>query len=90
MSAHISLKLTTKGSFTGKEIWKFSIFKAFFLKQKRKSVTKMNEFDKFGTLLPCSAIYCLEFSARLWLKIPTECSFRKKKTMKIEFFRLLF
>ena len=43
VSAHLSLKVVTKVSFRGKEILKFSIFKVFFLKQKRRSATKNNE-----------------------------------------------
>ena len=43
VSAHLSLKVVTKASFRGKEVLKFSIFKVFFLKQKRRSATKNNE-----------------------------------------------
>ena len=43
VSARLSLKVVTKASFRGKEVLKFSIFKVFFLKQKRRSATKNNE-----------------------------------------------
>ena len=43
VSAHPSLKVAINGSFRSKKIQKFSIFKAFFLKQKRMSTNKKIE-----------------------------------------------
>ena len=46
MSAHISLKVATKGSFGAKKFRKFSIFQAIILKQKGRSAT-----EKIGVCL---------------------------------------
>ena len=51
VSAHLSLKVVTKASFRGKEILKFSIFKVFFLNQKRRSATKNNEMSLMNLTL---------------------------------------
>ena len=51
VSAHVSLKVATKGSFRSKEIWKFAILKAFLLKKKRRSVTKNIEVSLINLAL---------------------------------------
>ena len=40
VSPHVSLEVATKGFFRGKRIWKVSIFKAFLLKQIRRSAAE--------------------------------------------------
>ena len=56
MSAHVSVKVATRGSFRSKKKQKFSIVNAFFLKQKRGSATKKIE----KTLIRLSLIYLVE------------------------------
>ena len=89
-SAPISLKVATNGSFRGKKIQNFSILKAFLLKQKRWSPTKKTVSDKFDISITCSAAYFLEVGARVSLKVFAKGSFRDKKTLKVQIFRLLF
>ena len=51
VSAHVPLKVTTKVSFRGKKIQKFSIFEALLLKQKRRSATKILEMSLMNLAL---------------------------------------
>ena len=57
---------------------------SYFLKQKRRSATKKIEVlnNKFGILIPFSAIYFLEVGARISLKVATKGSSRGKKSSK--------
>ena len=56
VNVHVSLKATTKGSFRGKNVWKFSVLKAFFLKQKRRSAIERNEVS----LINLTFLYLLQ------------------------------
>ena len=62
VSAHVSLKVATKGSFRGKKTLKFSIVSAFFLKQKRGSATK-----KIGKTLIRLSLICLVEQHIFWV-----------------------
>ena len=68
VSAHALLKAATKSSFRGKKSENLALG-YFFLKRKRRSMTKLNYvffFHNFGTFLPCSNTYFLEVSARVF------------------------
>ena len=56
VSVHVSLKVATKGSFRGENVWKFSVLKAFFLKQKRRSAIEKNEVS----LINLTFLYLLQ------------------------------
>ena len=73
VNAHVYLKVATKGHFRGKKLREFRFYR-FFLKQKRKSVTKKLEvfFDKSGMLMPYSDKYILKLSALVSLKVATK------------------
>ena len=75
VSAHVSLKVTTKSSFRGKKRRIFTIFKAIFLKQKQSTASK-----KFIVSL---RNYLVEVGGCFSLKALTKSSFRVKKTLKI-------
>ena len=73
VNAQVYLKVATKGYFRGKKLREFRFYR-FFLKQKRKSVTKKLEvfFDKSGMLMPYSDTYILKLSALVSLKVATK------------------
>ena len=73
VNAHVYLKVATKKYFRGKNLREFRFYR-FFLKQKRKSVTKKLEvfFDKSGMLMPYSDKYILKLSALVSLKVATK------------------
>ena len=89
VSAHVSLKVATKGSSRGEKVWKFSIFKDFYLKQKRRSATKNNKvsfmnlafnlFSYFTSGSSCIATEAFRGCRKLW-KFRFSCYFTKAKT----------
>ena len=97
MTAQVSLKEATKWFFRGKKKpEKFAFLQFRFLGNFSKAKTE--ECDKndrsachrFGINIPCSAASFLEVGAGISLKVATKVFFRRKKTLKIEIFRLLY
>ena len=79
VSVHL-LNIATKVSFRDPKIRKFTIFKTFFLKQKRRSaIKKSSRSDKFLMLTPSLDLYFLEVNAQILLKLAAKGSFRGKK-----------
>ena len=84
VGACILLKVTTKGSRTGKkELQKFSVLGSFS-KAKTEECDKKNwSFsDEFGMIMQGSDTYFLEVSAHVSLEVALDNSFRDKETMK--------
>ena len=62
----------------------FRGFLRLFSPEKMKECNQCNisVSNKFGIAIPCSAIYVLEVSAHVSLKVANTGSFRGKKTLK--------
>ena len=77
VSAQVSFKVATKGSFNRQKNLKNLHFWGYFPNAETVDCVhnNLNVFDKFGTFIPSSASYFLEVSAHLSHKVATEGCF---------------
>ena len=81
MSARVSLKVATNGSFKGKRTSKINIFEAIILNQKWRSATEViHVFEIVLKWEPSSTIYYLEVRSRILLKLATKVLLEFKKS----------
>ena len=74
MNAHVSLKVAIKGCFGGKKV-KTKHFWGYYSKAKTDEWDQKTliVFDKFETIISCSATNILEISAHVLHQVETKC-----------------
>ena len=92
VSAHVSLKVTIKGSFRDKKIRKFSIFQDIFLNQKRRNATEKIYLSLINLILVYLAqlyIFWKQLLTFHW-KQPPKALLEVKKIRKFSTFKAYF